>query len=190
MWFIRKNAIALLFVFLFTPVHAFNGLGSGDDLVAEAEDVPAAVEIVKTALHAQGYSIELVVDHEAAAASVGLVLRPTQVIFARPSKRVERSLLFRSSTIGLDLPIKFLVYEEDVGGAIRLNFNSVGYLFDRHDPFGFESTLRSLQRSLTSIGEVEGGIVNVESNQSFEDTVNSLLSELTQRVQNSAHTQL
>ena len=140
MWFIRKNAIALLFVFLFTPVHAFNGLGSGDDLVAEAEDVPAAVEIVKTALHAQGYSIELVVDHEAAAASVGLVLRPTQVIFARPSKRVERSLLFRSSTIGLDLPIKFLVYEEDVGGAIRLNFNSVGYLFDRHDPFGFEST--------------------------------------------------
>ncbi len=180
MKFIRKNIIALFFVFSLTPVYAINGLGSGDDLVTEAEDVPAAVEIVKTTLEAQGFIIELVVNHEAAAASVGLELRPTQVIFARPSKRVERSLLFRSSTMGLDMPVKFLVYE-DVEGAIRLELNSLGYLFDRHDPYVSDSTLRALQRSLTSIGEVEDGVVNVKSNQSFEDTVNTLLSELASR---------
>ncbi len=180
MRFIFKNIIALFFIFSFTPVYAFNGLGSGDDLVAEAEDVPSAVEIVKTVLEVQGFSIEIVVNHQAAAASVGLELRPTQVIFARPSKRVERSLLFRSSTMGLDMPVKILVYE-DIEGTIRLTFNSVGYLFDRHDPYVSDRTLRSLQRSLTSIGEVEGGVVNIESNQSFEDTVNTLLSELASR---------
>ncbi len=180
MRFIRKNIFVLFFVFSLTPVYAFNGLGSGDDLVAEAEDVPAAVEIVKSVLEAQGFNIEIVVNHEAAAASVGLELRPTQVIFARPAKRVERSLLFRSSTIGLDMPIKILVYE-DIEGEIRLKINSVGYLFDRHDPYVSDGMLRLLQRRLASIGEVEGGVVNVESNQSLAETVNTLLSELTSR---------
>ena len=86
---------------------------SNTDLsIDDFETVDEAVAQISAILENQRFEIVLVVNHTAAAASVGLTLRPTQVIFARQPRIIERLTRKRSDTIALDLPLKFLVYED------------------------------------------------------------------------------
>lgn len=137
--------------------------------IAEAESVDDAVNIAKEALERDHFEIVLVVDHQAAAKSVDLELRPTKVIFARPPKRLERALLRRSETIGIDLPVKVLVFE-DADGAIQTRFNPEGYIADRHDFKIFDPDLWRMNRAVNKFVELDNGLVTVLSNRSAQDT--------------------
>ncbi len=169
--------ILLLFSTPAPTALAFNGLNKGDEVVKDATDVADGVNIVTEKLQDHGYQVEAVINHAAAAASVGLPLRPTQVILARPPRLVERILLRKSPTLGIDLPLKFLAFE-DSAGNIRLISNSLGYLFDRHDLKTIDPILLWMSRGLNQLGEVENGLVTVQSTQSFDATVDSLLDAL------------
>lgn len=153
---------------------ALNGLNKGDEVVKDATDVADGVNIVTERLQDHGYQVQAVINHAAAAASVGLTLRPTQVILARPPRLVERILLRKSRTLGIDLPLKFLVFE-DSAGNIRFFSNSLDYLFDRHDLKTIDPFFLWMFRGLSQLGEVENGLVTVQSTQSFDATVDSLL---------------
>lgn len=142
------------------------------DSIKEATNVPDAVAQIIAILEQQGFSIPLVVDHEAGAVSVGLELAPTQVIFARPPRFPERRLLRRGTTVGLDLPLKFLVFEED--GKVQISVNAIGYLIDRHDLISRDFLFRSLDASIDQFGGVESGVVTVASLFSVEETVAAL----------------
>lgn len=179
------RTISISIIFLFLSIHlpaafAYNGLVNGDLLVEDAADVTEGVDIVTQELLSSGYEVDNVIDHAAAAKSVDLELRPTQVIFARPPKRIERSLLRRSQTAGIDLPLKFLVFEDE-HGAIRLFFNSLGYLSERHALKAVVPVLRQLFRGLDDFGQVESGLVTVQSMQTFDETVQTLLSVLEEK---------
>jgi uncharacterized protein (DUF302 family) len=143
--------------------------------VQDADSVDDAVAHIIEILESQGFDIVLVVNHAAAAASVGLELRPTQVIFARQSRTFERLTLKRSGTIGIDLPLKFLIFE-DAAGEIQVTSNPVGYLVDRHGAAVKDPLLRLLQSSVNQFGIPPDGLVTIFSKQSFEDTVESLKS--------------
>lgn len=142
-------------------------------MAAQADSVDEAVQIVSDRLSQQGFDITLVVNHAAAAASVNLVLRPTQVIFARPPQFLERSLLRRSATIGIDLPLKYLIFEDE-NGDIQLRSNPVGYLIDRHD-----LRLRDFGLYLTGLfadqfGASANGLITVTSQRSLDESVQAL----------------
>ena len=115
----------------------------------------------------------MVVNHAAAAASVDPELRPTQVIFARQPRIFERLTLKRNDTIGIDLPVKILVYEDE-DGEIQVTSNPFGYLVDRHDIKTKDPVLRLLQLSVNQFGMPASGLVTIPSNQTFEETVESL----------------
>lgn len=143
------------------------------DTVASAASVDGAVQTVSNSLRRQGFEIPLVVDHSAAAASVGLALRPTQVVFARPPEPLERSLLRRGSSIAIDLPLKFLIFE-DASGEVQLRANPIGYLIDRHDLRVRDFALY-LTRALTEQFAVsDDGLVSVVSRRSLQNTVQAL----------------
>ena len=140
--------------------------------IGDADSVPDAVARVTATLEEQGFEIVLIVDHSAAAQSVDMELSPTQVIFAQQSRFLERLLLKRSDTIGIDLPVKILVFENE--GAIQVTFNPIGYLVDRHDIKVKDLLLRFLESKLKQFGDRPDGLVTVESRQTVEDTVASL----------------
>jgi uncharacterized protein (DUF302 family) len=67
-------------------------------------------------LHARGMTIFAIIDHAAGAAEAGMTLRPTTVtIFGNP--RAGTPLMQVRQTIGLDLPLKMLVFEDDEAKA-------------------------------------------------------------------------
>lgn len=146
--------------------------------IEDATTVADAVTQIRTTLEAQGATIVATIDHAAAAASVGLELRPTTVLlFTQPG--VDTRLLQRSETIGIDLPQKVLVWQ-DTMGVVRLNFNSPSYLSQRHDLTWRDHLLEELRETLEQFDD-DTGLLTVESTQSVDDTITTLQTALQQR---------
>lgn len=167
--FTKYLLLAVALAVLIMPAQAY---WHDEDLAAvlqQAHSVQDAVNIVEDTLQQRGYEIPLIVDHSAAAASVGLELRPTQVVFARLPKHYERALLKRSNTVGIDLPIKILVFE-DGDGAIQIRINPIGYMLDRHDIVIRDSLFRRLNRETSQFVDREDGLITVTSTRSLENT--------------------
>jgi uncharacterized protein (DUF302 family) len=115
--------------------------------VADPDSLSDAVARITATLESQGSDIILVVNHSAAAGSVGLELAPTQVIFARPSRFLERILLKRSDTIGIDLPQKFLVWE-DANDVVNITYNDPFFIAARHNIQGQDARLEAIAGAL------------------------------------------
>ena len=78
----------------------------------------------------RGVTILARIDHAAAAAEVGLALRPTEVlIFGNP--RAGTPLMEATQRIGIDLPLKGLVWQDEEGET-RLAYNDPKWLARRH----------------------------------------------------------
>jgi uncharacterized protein (DUF302 family) len=85
---------------------------------------------LEAALRASGAAIFARIDHAAGAASVGESLRPTEVlIFGNP--KAGTPLMQAEQTIGIDLPLKVLVWQ-DAAGAVWLSHNDPAWLAKRH----------------------------------------------------------
>ena len=168
-----SSLIFFLSSFLIPAAYATQDKFPGEFDLRDVSSVEEAVAIVSDKLTMMRFDIVLTVDHAAGAASVGLELRPTQVIFARPKSSLERKLLDRSATLGIDLPVKILVFEDETG-AILLRYNPTGYLVDRHDIKLMDSTLRQIAKTNRLFGDNEDGLITIESNNSVDDTVLAL----------------
>jgi uncharacterized protein (DUF302 family) len=70
------------------------------------------------------------IDHAAGAAAVGLSLRPTELLIFGNAKG-GTPLMQSVQTIGIDLPLKVLVWQ-DVSGATFLSYNDPAWLAKRH----------------------------------------------------------
>ena len=79
---------------------------------------------------AKGMSIFARIDHTAGAASVGMPLRPTELlVFGNAGAGTP--LMQIDQAIGIDLPLKALVYQ-DAEGKVWLSYNDPGWLAGRH----------------------------------------------------------
>ena len=82
------------------------------------------------AVTTRGMSIMARIDHAAAAASVGMELRPTEVlIFGNP--RAGTPLMRAVQTVGVDLPFKAVVWQDECG-TTWLAYNDPQWLTHRH----------------------------------------------------------
>jgi uncharacterized protein (DUF302 family) len=70
------------------------------------------------------------VDHAAGAASAGLSLRPTELLIFGNAK-AGTPLMQADQAIGIDLPLKALVYQ-DASGKVWLAYNDPSWLASRH----------------------------------------------------------
>ena len=98
----------------------------------------------------RGISIMARIDHAAAAAAVGMELRPTEVlIFGNP--QAGTPLMQAMQTIGIDLPLKALV-RHDEGGSTWLAYNDPQWLARRHGAdAGLDRTLHAMADALAAV---------------------------------------
>ncbi|THD49208.1 MAG: DUF302 domain-containing protein, partial [Bradyrhizobium sp.] len=100
-------------------------------IVAPSDFEPReTMDRLAAAVTRRGASVLARIDHAGAAASVGLTLRPTEVlIFGNP--RAGTSLMQASATMGIDLPLKALVWRDEAGRT-QLGYDDPAWLARRH----------------------------------------------------------
>ena len=79
---------------------------------------------------ARGMAVFARVDHAAGAAAVGLPLRPTEVLIFGAA-RAGTPLMQADQAVGIDLPLKALVYQ-DASGKVWLAINDPRWIARRH----------------------------------------------------------
>jgi uncharacterized protein (DUF302 family) len=109
-----------------------------------------AVEHIAAAASKCGMTILARIDHAAAAAKVGMELRPTEVlIFGNP--RVGTQLMQATQIVGIDLPLKILVWQDETGKT-RIAYVDPGWLAARHGlPVGTGQIVDDMAATLTTI---------------------------------------
>ena len=89
------------------------------------------------------------INHAALAAEAGLTLQPTEVIlFGNP--RGGTPLMQAGQTIGIDLPLKALVWQ-DASGKTWLSYNEPEWLARRHGVTGVERPIAAMRSALNEI---------------------------------------
>jgi uncharacterized protein (DUF302 family) len=106
---------------------ASNGIVS----IPSRHGVDATLEKLKQILDSKGVKIFALIDHSGEAEKAGMPMRNTKLlIFGNPKGGTP--LMLASPTVALDLPLKILVWE-DADGKVRVTYNSVEYLRQRHN---------------------------------------------------------
>ena len=85
---------------------------------------------LEAAVQAKGMTLFARIDHAAGATAVGLSLRPTEVLIFGNAKG-GTPLMNSVQTIGLDLPLRALVWQ-DASGKMWLSYNDPAWLAKRH----------------------------------------------------------
>jgi uncharacterized protein (DUF302 family) len=96
------------------------------------------------------------VDHAAGAAAVGLLLRPTDLLIFG-NARGGTPLMQSAQTIGLDLPLKILVWQ-DATGATWLSYNDPSWLAKRHGlSADVEATVSDITTAIHAVAKAATG---------------------------------
>jgi len=98
----------------------------------------------------RGMAVLARIDHAVAATGVGMALRPTEVlIFGNP--RAGTPLMQAVQTIGIDLPLRALVWQ-DADGNTWLAYNDPKWLVARHGAGqGSERTVAAMTEALAAV---------------------------------------
>ena len=99
---------------------------------------------------AKGMTVFARIDHAAGAAEVGLSLRPTELLIFGTAK-AGTPLMQTDQSIGIDLPLKALVWQ-DASGGTWLSYNDPGWLAKRHGlGHGVEATVSAIAAALDAV---------------------------------------
>jgi uncharacterized protein (DUF302 family) len=121
------------------------------DLVTlpSAHGATETVERLKSLLSQKKIHLFADVDHAAGAQKVGLSLRPTRLlIFGNP--QAGTPLMQSQQTIGLDLPLRVLVWE-DAAGKVWLTYHRPEFLAQRHQILDHDEAVQALGSGLAAL---------------------------------------
>lgn len=98
----------------------------------------------------KGMNVFARIDHAAGAASVGMPLRSTEVLIFGNAKG-GTPLMQAVQTIGLDLPLKILVWQDEAGDTF-LTYNDPAWLARRHGITGeMEAVAGKLSAAIAAV---------------------------------------
>ena len=120
--------------------------------VASGWSVGETIDRLQAVATGAGLQVFARIDHAGNAASVGMDLRPTElVVFGNP--RGGTPLMQDRQTSGIDLPVKALAWQ-DADGKVWLTYNDATWIADRHG-LGAESetAVRAIEAGLTQFVE-------------------------------------
>lgn len=108
-----------------------------------------AMDRLESAIRAKGLNVFARIDHAASAAEVGLALRPTELIIFG-NARGGTPLMQSVQTVGIDLPLKVLVWEDEAG-KVWISYNEPSWIAERHGVADAESTIDRMADLLSAI---------------------------------------
>jgi len=95
-----------------------------------ARGVKDSIDRLESEVRSKGMTVFARIDHAAGATEAGMSLRPTQLLIFGSAK-AGTPLMQAEQTIGIDLPLKVLAYE-DADGKVWLSYNEPRWLAARH----------------------------------------------------------
>ena len=98
--------------------------------VASSFSPKETLDRLEAQIKAKGLTVFARVDHAAGAAAVGMALRPTEVVLFG-NARGGTPLMLDRQTAGIDLPLKFLVWQDEAGKT-WLSYNEPAWIARRH----------------------------------------------------------
>jgi uncharacterized protein (DUF302 family) len=104
---------------------------------------------IQTEIRGQGLTVFATIDHAAGAADAGLTLRPTTLLIFG-NARGGTPLMQASQTVGIDLPLKALVWQ-DAMGKTWVSYNEPGWMVQRHGLDVTTGIVDKLSSGLSSI---------------------------------------
>jgi uncharacterized protein (DUF302 family) len=107
---------------------------------------------LEAAVAARGLTVFARIDFSADAAAAGLRLRPTRLlVFGNP--RAGTPLLEAAPTVGIDLPLKVLIWEA-ADGSVTVGYNSPAWIGERH---GVPQELRGRLQPVEQLAAIAAG---------------------------------
>jgi uncharacterized protein (DUF302 family) len=114
--------------------------------IAAAHSVKDTIDRLAAGLAARGIAVFARIDHAAGAASVGMALRPTELlIFGNPKGGTP--LMQARQTMAIDLPLKALGWQDEAGKT-WLTYQDLGWLARR---YGLASDTEAAVASLATL---------------------------------------
>lgn len=128
---------------------------SSNGLITAASrfSVRETMDRLTAAITSTGMLVFARIDHGANAAQVGMELRPTELlIFGNP--RGGTPLMQDKQTVGIDLPVKALAWEDEEG-KVWLTYNEAKWLATRHE-LGVRSkdAIEAIEEGLTALARI------------------------------------
>ena len=112
---------------------ALSNLSYADGIISKTSNhsVKDTLDKLESIVTDKGFKVVARVNHARAAEKSGLNLNPTEVlIFGNP--KVGTALMKSNQAIGLDLPIKVIVWEDDKG-VVTIAYNDPSWMVSRHN---------------------------------------------------------
>ena len=114
-----------------------------------AHSVEETISRLERAIGDRNLVVVARVDHAGAAQKAGLTLRPTQLLmFGHP--RSGTPLMGRAQSVGIDLPLKALVWQDDQG-QVWLAYNDPAWIAARHGLKEPAQVLRAMASTLEAL---------------------------------------
>jgi uncharacterized protein (DUF302 family) len=145
----RILLMAVISVMFFVPqVYAAKGVVN----VKSSHSVKKTADRLESILKKKGMTVFIRINHAEGAKKIGRELRPTELlIFGNP--KVGTKLMQCSQSIGLDLPLKALVWESE-GGQVWLTYNDPIYLAYRHGIAECGGVIKKVENALKNFAKV------------------------------------
>jgi len=123
-------------------------------IVHEAEGaVDEVLRRLQSAFAERGIVPLLRVDHAATAIAIGIPLAPlTLFVFGNP--QVGSPLMAAHPSLGIDLPLKLLVWEE---GSAKVGFNDPAWLAERHGGDASAASVATMRALLDALARQAAG---------------------------------
>ncbi len=119
-------------------------------LLLSGSEPKEAMNRIEAEVKAKGMTVFARIDHAAGAAGVGMSLRPTELLIFGNAKG-GTPLMQSAQTIGIDLPLKALVWQ-DASGNTWLSYNDPSWLAKRHGlGRGTEAAVGAMTAALDAI---------------------------------------
>jgi len=110
---------------------------------------------LETEIRGHGLEVFARIDHAAGAAKVGLNLRPTELIIFG-NARGGTPLMQSIQTVGIDLPLKALVWE-DAAGKTWISYNEPSWIAQQHGIANAKPVVSKMTELLSAITTTAAG---------------------------------
>ncbi len=112
-------------------------------------DVPNTSDRLEAIIADKGFVLVTRIDHSGAADRVGLELRPGQLlIFGNP--KIGTLLMQVEQSVGLDLPLKFLVWEDEAG-VTRISYDDPLSIKEKRNVVGKDEVFEKMTAALNGM---------------------------------------
>ena len=123
----------------------------GLTILPSARGARETMDRLAAAVASAGMTVFARIDHAAGAVSVGMTMPPMEVlVFGAP--KAGTPLMLAAPTIGIDLPLKALVWQDEAG-AVWLAYNRPAWIAERHGAAG-KPVVQAMADALARVVEI------------------------------------